>query len=85
MFKRIKEWYKNLPDKASGKFQLDKQIIKSTKENIMVSASITLVGILTSFIDEGFGTSAIILGIGLFGKDLCRILIKFIKDYSDLE
>lgn len=85
MFKRIKEWYANLPDKASGKFQLDKQILKSTKENILVSASITLVGILTSFLDKGFGTTAIVLGAGVFLKDFTRILIKFIKDYSDLE
>lgn len=85
IIENIKKWYNSLPDTSSKQFQLDKHIIKSTLENLGVSLCIVLVGILTSFLNNGLGMSAVLLGVGVFFKDILRITIKFIKDFSNIK
>lgn len=85
IIQKIKNWYKNLPLKSSKPFQLDKQIVKSTGENLIISVSVFAVGILGLVIDGTFGWMAIITGVSLLVKDIARVFIKFIKDYSNLK
>lgn len=85
MFNWIKKWWENLPDANSGKFQLDKQIVKSTLKNLWL----LLLGSLGAFIyglqnGESIKSAGLVFIAGM-GTNILNVLIKLWKDYTKIE
>lgn len=94
MINWIKKWWENLPEEGSGKFQLDKRILRALFKEAKSTLVIVTLTLLADIVYAGYtalstGESftlqvkALLLGFALvILKDINLFIRKLIKDYT---